>query len=113
MSEKEIVAKNLKSLRDANGFKQDYVADYLGIGRSAYSNYEAGTREAPLDVMERLADLYGCELFFLYNEDENVLKGVLVTAFRVDDLSAQDMAQVAAFKRMVKNYLKMNTLLSR
>ena len=44
MNEKEIVARNLKSLREANGFTQERLANYLGIGRSAYSNYELGDR---------------------------------------------------------------------
>ena len=38
---------------------------------------------------------------------------MLTTAFRVDNLSADDMAQVAAFKRMVKNSLMMDNLLSK
>ena len=59
MNEKEIVARNLKSLREANGFTQERLANYLGIGRSAYSNYELGDREIPLNIMESLANLYG------------------------------------------------------
>ena len=38
---------------------------------------------------------------------------LITTAFRVDNLSADDMAQVAAFKRMVKNSLMMDNLLSK
>lgn len=113
MKEKEILAKNLKCLREANGFTQDKVSEYLGIGRSAYANYEVGVREMPLDVLERLADLYGCGLYALYETDDDVRNAILATAFRVDDLSAEDMQQVAAFKRMVKSYLKMNNLLER
>lgn len=113
MMEREVVAMNLKCLREANGFTQEKLADYLGIGRSAYSNYESADREAPLNVLERLADLYGCELISLYEENENVRNVMLATAFRVDNLSAEDMQQVAAFKRVVKNYLKMDMLLQK
>lgn len=42
-----------------------------------------------------------------------MVKNILTTAFRVDNLSADDMAQVAAFKRMVKNSLMMDNLLSK
>lgn len=113
MNEKELIAKNLRLLRDANGFTQERLAAYLGIGRSAYSNYETGDREPPLNVMEDLADLYGCDLYDLYEDNADVLKGALATAFRVDNLSSEDMQQIAAFKRVVKNYMKMNMLLSK
>ena len=105
--------KNIKVLRKANGFTQERLAEYLNVGRSAYANYESGEREAPLDVLERLADLFGCDLYELYEDDQDVQENMLATAFRVDDLSLEDMNQVAAFKRMVKNYLKMDSMLAR
>ena len=113
MNEKEIVARNLKSLREANGFTQERLANYLGIGRSAYSNYELGDREIPLNIMESLANLYGCDLFALYEESEDVLNSTLATAFRVDNLSDEDLKQIAIFKNVVKNYLKMDKLLAK
>lgn len=113
MNEKEIVTRNLKSLREANGFTQERLANYLGIGRSAYSNYELGDREIPLNIMESLANLYGCDLFALYEESEDVLNSTLATAFRVDNLSDEDLKQIAIFKNVVKNYLKMDKLLAK
>ena len=62
--------------------------------------------------MKKLADLYGCDLFLLYEEDADIVKNMLTTAFRVDDLSADDMKQIADFKAVVKNYLKMDLLLN-
>lgn len=111
MAEREIVATNLKLLREASGFTQDKLAEYLGIGRSAYSNYESGDREAPLGVVEKLADLYGCDSYSFYEESQDVRKMMLATAFRVDNLSLEDMKQIADFKRVVKNYMKMDMLL--
>jgi len=112
MEEKLIVARNIKRLRDASGFTQDIVANYLRVNRSAYANYETGSRELPLHLMEKLADLYGCEMFDLYSEDRDVVETMLTTAFRVDTLSREDMEQIAAFKRIVSNSLKMDKLLA-
>ena len=98
-------------MRGASGFTQKHVADFLGIQRSTYSNYETGDRELPLPVMEKLSDLYGCDTFALYEENMDVMESMLATAFRVDALSAEDMAQIADFKRIVKSYLKMDYLL--
>ena len=113
MEERLIIAKNIKLLRQASNYTQESVASFLGIGRSAYSNYESGDRELPLSCMEKLADLYGCDAYMLYEENESVIEDMLATAFRVDNLSPADMEQIAAFKRVVKNSLMMDKLLSK
>ena len=113
MEERLIIAKNIKLLRQASNYTQESVAFFLGIGRSAYSNYESGDRELPLSCMEKLADLYGCDAYMLYEENESVIEDMLATAFRVDNLSPADMEQIAAFKRVVKNSLMMDTMLSK
>ena len=113
MEERLIIAKNIKLLRQASNYTQESVASFLGIGRSAYSNYESGDRELPLSCMEKLADLYGCDAYMLYEENESVIEDMLATAFRVDNLSPADMEQISAFKRVVKNSLMMDKMLSK
>lgn len=112
MEEKMVVGRNLKALREANGYTQEQVANFLGIGRSAYANYEAGGRETPMEVMERVGELFGCELALLFDEDEQAVKNMLVCAFRADNLSVNDMKEVAAFKNIVLNYMKMERLMA-
>ena len=107
-----VVGRNLKALREANGYTQEQVANFLGIGRSAYANYEAGERETPMEVMERACELFGCELALLFDEDEQAVKNMLVCAFRADNLSVNDMKEVAAFKNIVLNYMKMERLMA-
>ena len=112
MEEKMVVGRNLKALREANGYTQEQVANFLGIGRSAYANYEAGERETPMEVMERASELFGCELALLFDEDEQAVRNMLVCAFRADSLSVNDMKEVATFKNIVLNYLKMERLMA-
>ena len=107
-----VVGRNLKALREANGYTQEQVANFLGIGRSAYANYEAGERETPMEVMERASELFGCELALLFDEDEQAVKNMLVCAFRADNLSVNDMKEVAAFKNIVLNYMKVERLMA-
>lgn len=110
----KIIAQNLKAFRSFNRFTQEQVADFLGLKtRSAYSNYESGEREAPLEVLEKCADLYGCDLSMFFEENEASAKEMLVCAFRVDSISPSDMEEIAAFKNIVKNYLKLNSLLAK
>ena len=111
--DKSIIGRNMKALREANGYTQEQVSDYLGIKRSAYANYEAGERESPLEVLQKAADLFGCELSLLFEKDETAVHNMLVCAFRADDLSPDDMREVATFKSVVLNYLKMERLLGK
>ena len=105
-----MLGETLKLLREANNYTQEIVSDYLGIKRSTYSNYETGDREAPWIILDKLASLYGCDLYDLESEDKDVLQGVIACAFRVDSLSVEDMKQVAAFKQLVMNYMKMKKI---
>ena len=102
----------MKALREANSYTQEQVAAYLGINRSAYANYETGEREAPIDVLEKACNLFGCEMELLFDSDEKAVKNMLVCAFRADNLSENDLREVSAFKEIVLNYMKMERLLA-
>ena len=68
------IGRNIRELRKANKFTQNDIANFLGIERSAYANYEAGKRNFPLLLLEKTADLLGCELCVLFEKDINSLK---------------------------------------
>ncbi len=112
MNENEIVGRNLKALREANRYTQQQVADFLGIKRSAYSNYEAGCREAPIEILEKVASLMGCELEVLFEEKKEAVDDMLLCAFRADDLTDSDLSEIADFKNIVLNYMKMKRMLA-
>ncbi len=106
-----IIGNNLRRLREANQFSQEQAASFLEIKRSTYSNYETGEREAPLAVLEKLTNLYGCELHLIFEEKEAVVEEILVCSFRTDNINEKDMKEIAYFKNVVMNYLKMDRLL--
>jgi transcriptional regulator with XRE-family HTH domain len=109
---KEIISRNLKYLRELNNYKQDDLASFLKINRSTYANYECGDRETPLGVLEKISDLYGCDLATLWEENQEAVEEMLSCAFRVENISVSDMQEIARFKKIVKNYFKINRLLS-
>lgn len=108
-----IVATNLKKLRTVARYTQDEVAQALGITRSAYSNYEAGEREVPYDVLENVSNLFGCDMYVLFEESVDVDGMILASAFRLNGLAADDMPEIIRFKDIVKSYLKMEALEAR
>ena len=48
----------LKELREQNDYKQDFLANYLGVKQNAYSQYETGKRQIPIYALIKLAQLY-------------------------------------------------------
>lgn len=109
---KAIVGNNLKKMRVANNLTQEKFADFLNINRSAYANYESGERETPLEVLEKAASLFGCEISSFFNEEESITQSMFASAFRANDLCVDDMQEIANFKNIVMNYLKMERLLN-
>jgi transcriptional regulator with XRE-family HTH domain len=104
------VARNLKKLREAAKYTQDEVANALGITRSAYSNYESGDREVPYDVLEKASDLFGCDMYIMFEENENIDAMILASAFRIDGMTPEDAVEIMRFKDIVKSYLKMKAI---
>ena len=67
---KEILSKRLKALRKEKGYTQLQVAVYCDITEKAYQNYELMTREPKLEILMRIADLYGVTLDYLVGRSE-------------------------------------------
>ena len=107
------VARNLKKFREAARYTQDEMAQALRVKRSAYSNYESDDREVPYDVIEKVSDFFCCDMTVLFEENENVDAMILASAFHLDDMTADDAAEIMRFKEIVKSYLKMEAIEAR
>lgn len=106
----QIVGGNLKKIRELSGFTQEQVAKSIEIERSAYSNYEGGTREVPYNILENISNLFGCESFILFEDNVQASDEILATAFRISDLEDNDLKEIANFKDIVKSYLKIERI---
>ena len=62
---KEILAQRLRECRKECGLTQMQAATYCDITEKAYQNYELMTREPKLEILVRIADLYGVSLDYL------------------------------------------------
>lgn len=108
----ERIGKRVQEFRKRQGLTQDVLADYLDLSRSQISHIENGERKIELDKLESLANLFGIKLATFFSEDEEALETELAFAFRSDDISQEDLQEIAEFKRIVMNHQKMKKLLN-
>ena len=73
----DIIAYRLRSLREAKGLSQKKVAEYLGITRSAYNQYENGVSK-PVRRLEELSTLFGVSVDYILGKDETVFESNVV-----------------------------------
>jgi transcriptional regulator with XRE-family HTH domain len=66
----EILAKRIKNEREKRKSKdpkwtQEYIADLLGIARTTYTAYEKGTKQPPIETINKIADLFDVSTDYL------------------------------------------------
>lgn len=57
--------KRIKDLREDLDLTQQAVADNINCGRRAYSHYECGDVDVPVEILVSLAAYYGTSLDYL------------------------------------------------
>ncbi len=62
------IADKLRYYRYAKGLHQSQVADYVGIDRTTYINYEAGMDYYPIDMLSKAAHLFEISLIDLLDK---------------------------------------------
>ncbi len=61
------IGHRLAAIRRAfSDFDQKAWAEKHGFGHTQYNNWETGTRRIPVESAEKLCDLYGLTLDFVY-----------------------------------------------
>ena len=63
--------KILSELRKKNKLKEKDVADILHLDHSSISCYERGKAEPSIDILSKLAEIYGVSLDYLVNGKDN------------------------------------------
>lgn len=57
--------QRLEDLRVDSDKTQAEIAEYLGCQREVYRRYEKGTRQIPIDLLIKLAELYHVNLDYM------------------------------------------------
>lgn len=66
--------KKLREARMARNLTQQKISDTVGIALRSYQCYEQGTREPPLDMLVKLADVLEVPTDYLLCRDLSLLK---------------------------------------
>lgn len=65
-----MLGDRLRKLRKEKGIQIVEVAEYLGISRQGYGNYENGMREPSMTMLVKLADFYEVSTDYLLGREE-------------------------------------------
>jgi len=105
----ERIGRKVKIMREKAGLKQDQIATYLGVDQSNVSKCEAGERQFTVDALERLCDLFGCEMNELMSEETPTES--LEFAFRSKVVKNEDLTAIADINRIALNIKQMRQYL--
>ena len=100
------LGERLREARKYLGLKQEEVAAYLKIGRTALSDIESGQRRVEAIELTRLAQLYRQSVGYFTGEDEASAElpiDVAHLARRVADLSAEDRKELGRFAEYLRS----------
>lgn len=97
------IGSRLRALRDEFGLTQAFVAQRVGMRRSALSEVESGTRKVTPDELVELARLYGTTTDFLTSGQQDVPEHVQLLTRLVGDMTEDDVAQVVSFATFLRS----------
>ncbi|MCF8883422.1 helix-turn-helix transcriptional regulator [Erythrobacter sp. SN021] len=100
------LGERLREARKYLGLKQDEVAAYLKIGRTALTDIESGQRRVEAIELTRLAQLYRQSVGYFTGEDEasaDLPIDVAHLARRVAELSAEDREELGRFAEYLRS----------
>jgi transcriptional regulator with XRE-family HTH domain len=103
--ERKQLGDRLREARKYLGLKQDEVATYLKIPRTALTDIESGQRRVEAIELIRLAKLYRQSVGYFTGEDEasaSLPADVAHLARRVADLSTDDRAELSRFAEYLR-----------
>lgn len=96
--------ERIKELRNRLHLSQDYVAKYLGLSRSTYTQMENGNRKVLADEVAQLCKLFGVSADDLLNDNE-ISQPAKMFARSFAELDERDQAEIMnliRFKEQVK-----------
>ncbi len=98
------VNERIKDLRTQLHLSQDYVAKYLGVSRSTFTQMENGKRKVFAEDVSKLCSLFGVSADVLLNEKEiSQPATIFARSFeRLDETDQAEIMNLIRFKEQMK-----------
>lgn len=94
----------VKTARTKLRLSQQYVANYLGVGRSAIADIEAGRRKISAEELDKLSELFLVSVDeLLHGRTTNAPTQVFARSFeQLDEDDQREILNLIEFKRAIK-----------
>ena len=99
------IGESVKIARERMGLSQSQIAEYLGAGLSYIDMCELDQCSFSVDMLEKLADLFGCD----YEDLENGMD--IYPDKNITELLELEMDAIASVNKIVSNIIEMKRLL--
>jgi len=109
MTNMNLANKRFKEIRENSNLTQAQLADFLNVDQSYISKFEKGERNISVDILEKVCDLFGCNL--KYFEDEKEKYTPMEIAFRSNKLQTDDLEAISAINKIAMNIRFINEML--
>lgn len=98
------INERIKELRTKLHLSQDYVAKYLGLSRSTYTQMENGNRKVLADEVAQLSNLFGVSAdSLLYDTEMSQPATMFARSFdRLDERDQAEIMNLIRFKEQTK-----------
>jgi len=60
-----LLYERIRNMREDKDFTQSYMANYLDIHQTTYSDYELGNLNIPIPIISKLASFYNTSIDYL------------------------------------------------
>lgn len=104
------LVERLKEYRTQMHLSQEYVAAYLGVNRSTYTQMENGNRKISADELDKLSSLYGVSTDLLLNGKEKSQPVIMFARSfeKLDEADQKEIMNLIRFKEQMKNQRTVN-----
>lgn len=98
------VNEKIKELRSGLHLSQEYVANYLGLSRTSYTQMENGNRKITADDISKLSILFGVSAdLILHGNQINQPATIFARSFEnLDETDQAEIMNLIRFKQQIK-----------
>ena len=107
--DKKMIGENIRTLRENADYTQSSLAQFMDVDQSLISKVEKGERSLSVDMLEKLAALFGVTVEQM--ESQPVAVSKLSFAFRGSEFSTAEMEAIASINRIALNSEFLNVIL--